>query len=222
MHFYIYLRYTSGHNLGTVPEDTDVGDIYAALCAARARGHRTRYALRRRGGCHLPAAQIRRSHRRMRNVVAGPACGRLRLLSQQLRGHRCGANPAGAPAHIPLHIRNPEAAEDARIAAELDEQGWVALPGFHTAQTCADLRDQLDRIVPMQLPGALDVVLGVNEIRHPIPEHRSGLMAALAAHPRTLRLAQSLLRCSRRELRLREPWVVKSLSGDIHSNVLEN
>ena len=143
-------------------------------------------------------------------AAAGPpaaAAGRLRLLSQQLRSGRtsapsCARRPAASAA--PPGGAAAEAAEHARIAAALDAEGWVALPGFHTARTCADIRDQLDRIIPMGLPGALDVVLGVNEIRHPMPEHSSGLMARLAAHPRTLRLAQSLLRCSRRELRLRE------------------
>ena len=67
------------------------------------------------------------------------------------------------------------------------------------AATTAAVRDHLDAIIPMKLPGALRVVLGVNEIRHPIPGE---IMARLAGNPRTLKLAKILLRSD--DLRLRE------------------
>ena len=90
-------------------------------------------------------------------------------------------------ARLPVHLE------------ELEEEGYTIIPDYMDPATTAAIRDHLDAIIPMKLPGALRVVLGVNEIRHPIPGE---IMARLAGNPRTLKLAKILLRSD--DLRLRE------------------
>ena len=82
---------------------------------------------------------------------------------------------------------------------ELEEEGYTVIPSYMDRSMTAAIRDHLDAIIPMRLPGALPVVSGVNEIRHPIP---GAIMPQLASNPRTLKLAKILLRSN--DLRLRE------------------
>ena len=85
-----------------------------------------------------------------------------------------------------------------RLAA-LDEEGYTVIPNYMDRTMTAAIREHLGAIISMKLPGALKVVLGVNEIRHPIPGE---IMPRLASNPRTLELAKILLRSD--NLRLRE------------------
>ena len=74
---------------------------------------------------------------------------------------------------------------------ELEEQGYTVVPDCMDRATTAEIRRFLDANIPMKPPGALRVVAGVNEIRHPIP---GNLMPRPASNPRSLRLAKTLLR----------------------------
>lgn len=96
-------------------------------------------------------------------------------------------------ARLPSHLR------------ELDEKGFTVIPAYMDLATTAAIRDHLDAIIPLQLPGALKVSLGVNEIRHPIPGE---LMPRLAGNGRTLQLARTLLKSD--DLRLREQILVRT------------
>ena len=96
-------------------------------------------------------------------------------------------------ARLPSHLR------------ELEEKGYTVIPGYIDLATTAAIRDHLDAIIPLKLPGALKVTLGVNEIRHPIPGE---LMPRLASDGRTLQLARTLLRSD--DLRLREQILMRT------------
>lgn len=88
---------------------------------------------------------------------------------------------------------------------ELEEEGYTIIPNYMDPAMTAAIRDHLDAIIPMKLPGALQVVWGVNEIRHPIPGE---IMPQLASNPRTLELAKILLRSD--DLRLREQILTRT------------
>ena len=88
---------------------------------------------------------------------------------------------------------------------QLEEEGYTILPDYVDRTTTAEIRDHLDVIIPMKLSGALEVLMGVNEIRHPIP---GGIMVRLAGHAKTLQLARILLKSD--DLRLREQILTRT------------
>ena len=76
---------------------------------------------------------------------------------------------------------------------QLEEQGYLVLPGFLDARLTAAIREHIDRLAPPIAPADLPGIRRVHDLRHPL----SGAIMAQIITPALIELAQSILKTQR-------------------------
>ena len=75
------------------------------------------------------------------------------------------------------------------LLEQLEDQGYMVVPGFLDARMTAALRAHIDRLAPPGAPADLPDVRRVHDLRHPLP----GVIMAQIITPALVELAQTLL-----------------------------
>ncbi|HZP84125.1 MAG TPA: phytanoyl-CoA dioxygenase family protein [Chthonomonadaceae bacterium] len=94
------------------------------------------------------------------------------------------------------------------LLEQLDELGYMVVPGFLDRETTAAVREHIDRLAPPRQPADVPDVRRIHDLRHPISGE---IMPRLASNPALLDLAQTILKIRRREdLRLLEQVLIRT------------
>jgi ectoine hydroxylase-related dioxygenase (phytanoyl-CoA dioxygenase family) len=95
----------------------------------------------------------------------------------------------------------------ASLFEQLDNQGYVVVPGFLDTQRTGAIRAQIDRLAPEIAPAELADGRRVHERRHPLP----GAIMAQIITPALTEVAQAALKtCTLTDLRLLEQVLIRT------------
>jgi ectoine hydroxylase-related dioxygenase (phytanoyl-CoA dioxygenase family) len=99
------------------------------------------------------------------------------------------------------------------VCGQLEEQGYIVVPGFLDRATTAAVRSHIDELVPAAAPVEDATARRLHTLRHPIP---GAIMARLASNPALLSLAARLLDTrDPADLRLLEQVLIRTDPGPL-------